>query len=248
MPPRLALVALGQVLDNAETLPGHRPGRGLGKVYALSPRPRGRPSPLFTEIAEARQAIEAATVQQAASPGSLAQRLAGLSVAEQERAVLEMVCQVAAAMLGLASADAIRTGAVFRDLCFDSLTEVQFRNQLRAMTGLQLARHAGLRLPHPQVHGAVALCPRSGKTRRRRWLPYSPGSTGESDLAAADVDRDARTRITLRLNVLLEKWKGVRNRPVIRLSSASSNRQHRRKSCALSIPNSTCIEISRLEK
>jgi acyl carrier protein len=130
-------------------------------------------------------------------------------VAEQERVVLEMVCQVAAAMLGHASADAVRPGAVFRDLGFDSLTAVQFRNQLRAMTGLQLPATLVFDYPTPQVL-ARWLCAEIRQDETATLAPILAGLDRlESDLAAADVDRDARTRITLRLNVLLEKWKGV---------------------------------------
>jgi NADP-dependent 3-hydroxy acid dehydrogenase YdfG len=206
MPPRLALIALGQVLDNAETLPVIADVDWAAYAPGLT---AWRPSPLLTGIAEARRAVEAASAQQVASPGLLAQRLAGLSIAGQERVVLEVVCQVAAAVLGHVSADAVRPGAVFRDLGFDSLTAVQFRNQLGAMTGLQLPATLAFDYPTPQV---LAQWLRA-ETMQEEAATLAPILAGldqlESDLSTANVDQAARTRIALRLNALLEKWKGV---------------------------------------
>jgi acyl transferase domain-containing protein len=207
MPPRLAVTALGQVLaDSAETLPVLADVDWAAYAPGLT---AWRPSPLLAEIAEARQAVEAASAQQAARPGLLAERLAGLSATAQEQVVLEVVCQVAAAVLGHASADEIRPGAVFRDLGFDSLTAMEYRNQLGAMTGLPLPATLAFDYPTPQVLAHWLRAETAGE-EAATLAPILAGLDKlESDLSAAEVDQDARTRIRLRLNSLLENWKGV---------------------------------------
>ncbi|HEV3294127.1 MAG TPA: beta-ketoacyl synthase N-terminal-like domain-containing protein, partial [Streptosporangiaceae bacterium] len=114
-----------------------------------------RPSPLLSGVPEARAAVEAAARPEVvAGRGLLAGRLAGLGDGAQLELVLGVVCEQAAAVLGHESAGAVRPGAVFRDLGFDSLTAVDFRGRLGTVTGLRLPATMVFDYPTPQVLAA----------------------------------------------------------------------------------------------
>ncbi|MFF5760875.1 type I polyketide synthase [Streptomyces longwoodensis] len=92
-------------------------------------------------------------VRRAAADGTddggsaLLRRLAGLQEADQERELAALVRSEAAAVLGHADPSSLDLAQPFRTLGFDSLTAVQLRNRLAAVTGLRLP--AGLVFDHP---------------------------------------------------------------------------------------------------
>ncbi|MEV0221377.1 SDR family NAD(P)-dependent oxidoreductase [Streptomyces sp. NPDC050704] len=71
-------------------------------------------------------------------PGSLRGRLAPLTETERTRALLLLVRDTAAAALGHDDPDAVQATRPFKELGFDSLTAVDFRNRLATATGLRL--------------------------------------------------------------------------------------------------------------
>ncbi|WBB60935.1 SDR family NAD(P)-dependent oxidoreductase [Streptomyces sp. WMMC500] len=97
-----------------------------------------------------RPARRVAATSAAADGNALAEQLAALPEAEQERRLLDLVCSNVAAVLGHGTADAIDAQRPFKELGFDSLTAVELRNRLTNATSLRLP--ATLIFDHPTPH------------------------------------------------------------------------------------------------
>ncbi|WMD04163.1 type I polyketide synthase [Streptomyces sp. FXY-T5] len=117
---------------------------GLRARYAHEPVPA-----VLRELVRIRPsaAPDATTAAAPSGPTTLAERLAGLSAAEQQRHVLDLVRRHTAAVLGHGSADEIDPDQAFKSLGFDSLTAVELRNHLRTATSLAVP--ATLVFDHP---------------------------------------------------------------------------------------------------
>ncbi|MFF2192598.1 SDR family NAD(P)-dependent oxidoreductase [Streptomyces sp. NPDC058157] len=114
-----------------------RQSRVPALLRALVPAPRRR------------TAAAAAGSAGSAAPGGSAwsDRLAGLAVAEQRSLLFDLVSAQAAAVLGHDDPAVVEPERAFRELGFDSLTAVEFRNALIAQTGIRLS--ATLVFDHP---------------------------------------------------------------------------------------------------
>ncbi|MFJ7150329.1 type I polyketide synthase [Streptomyces sp. NPDC100445] len=95
-----------------------------------------RPSPLLSTLPGA-QARTGGAAETGAADG-FAEKLAGLTGGERDRALQELVCGQAAAVLGYGAADAVEPTTAFRDLGFDSLTSVDLRNRISGAAGVPL--------------------------------------------------------------------------------------------------------------
>ncbi|MDN0201189.1 type I polyketide synthase [Streptomyces sp. S.PNR 29] len=130
-------------------------------------------------------------VPTAAGPGrqrgqgvdSLRDRLIRADRAERERLVLDLAQDQAALVLGHTGRDLISADRAFKDLGFDSLTGVEFRNRLNVATGLRLP--ATLVFDHPTPRLLMAhLCAELAA------LPGAAGNEGSDD---GDDSRAAST-------------------------------------------------------
>ncbi|MDB1090453.1 beta-ketoacyl synthase N-terminal-like domain-containing protein, partial [Streptomyces sp. ACA25] len=131
--PARALTALGRALDAGDTCVTVADLRGerFASVFTSA-----RPSPLLAELPWAAADTDAAGTAGGAS--AWAGRLTALSGPERDRAVLGLVREEVAAVLGHATPDTVQPDRPFKDLGFDSLTSLNLRDRLSTATGLRL--------------------------------------------------------------------------------------------------------------
>ncbi|MEU6085183.1 SDR family NAD(P)-dependent oxidoreductase, partial [Streptomyces sp. NPDC047108] len=150
LPPALGLLALQRAID------AHRPDIMVADIHwgeYAPPFTMTRPSPLIESLPEARVAVEgagAASERFGRGDGSgLRGQLTGLTPAEQERVLLEVVRLCASGVLGYSGASAVPAERAFRDLGVDSLTAVELRGTLAMATGVPLAATVVFDYPTP---------------------------------------------------------------------------------------------------
>ena len=130
--------------------------------------------PMFRGLIRApRRTAESAA---AAEPSSdLRDRLAAMSTSAREHELLDIVRSNAAAVLGHDSGDALGADQEFKELGFDSLGAVEFRNRLKSATGLKLPTTAVFEHPTP--------------TALARYLAGALDTNGESALGDEESER-----------------------------------------------------------
>jgi pimaricinolide synthase PimS2 len=214
MAPELAIGALAQALDG---------GAGLVTVADVDwarfapPFTLRRSSPLIEDLPEVSQALAAARNGDAAirqSGSALAERLAEMSRAEQDHMLTGLVQAEASAVLGHASAEAVGADRAFTDLGADSLTAVELRDRLSAVTGVRLPATLLFDYPTPAaLAGHLRSAVTSDGTSTPRPL-LAELDRLESMLSAAAGTGGEGDAITARLEAMAARWKGIREAAV----------------------------------
>jgi acyl carrier protein len=163
--------------------------------------------------ASAAAAASAGVADPAGGTGAadgLRAQLAGLGEEQRVRVLGDVVRGCVAAVLGHGSAEGIEAGRAFKDLGFDSLTALELRNRLNAVTGLRLPATLIFDCPTP---GAVAvllgseLAGGAGAGAAAARLPVVADLDRlESVLSGLGPGCEAREDITRRLQTILSKW------------------------------------------
>jgi NADPH:quinone reductase-like Zn-dependent oxidoreductase len=170
---------------------------------------RGAGHPLFRGLVRvpARRVLDAGPDR----AESLTERLAALPDAERHAAVLDLVRRHVAAVLGFARHEAVDPGRAFNEIGFDSLTAVEFRNRLQAVTGLKLPATLVFDYPAPGVLAAHLLAEIAPPTHSAEQHVLAELDRIEGTLAAA-AGCDTPEEITARLELLLSTWKSTHGR------------------------------------
>ncbi len=145
----------------------------------------------------------------AASSGSLARRLAAAPEAEHEGIVMQLVRAETAAVLGHPNARAIDPQRTFQDLGFDSLTAVELRNRLNAIAGLRLDATLIFDYPRPVQVASHILELLSRDRASPEALVDADIHKLEARLATIATGAPERSRITLRLQALVDELRGA---------------------------------------
>jgi polyene macrolide polyketide synthase len=139
--------------------------------------------------------------------------LAGMSPADQHTYVLDLVRGQIAAVLGHAGAVEIAPDRPFTELGFDSLSAVEFRNGLSALTGVRLP--ATLVFDHPSpnelaehLRGQLAPATVAGPAAILADLERLAATIGDLDFSD-----ELAEQVGARLDILRTRWNALRRAP-----------------------------------
>lgn len=140
----------GMGLDWASVFSGYRPKRVELPTYAFQHQKFWlAPAPSVSDPTAAGQIGASDGGAELLASSGFAARLAGRSADEQLAAAIEVVCEHAAAVLGRDGAAGLDAGQAFADAGFNSLSAVELRNRLTAVTAVTLPATAIFDHPTP---------------------------------------------------------------------------------------------------
>lgn len=140
----------GMGLDWASVFSGYRPKLVELPTYAFQHQKFWlAPAPSVSDPTAAGQIGASDGGAELLASSGFAARLAGRSADEQLAAAIEVVCEHAAAVLGRDGAAGLDAGQAFADSGFNSLSAVELRNRLTAVTAVTLPATAIFDHPTP---------------------------------------------------------------------------------------------------
>ena len=206
MKPEPALEGLRRALDHDQT--------ALAVADVDWPRFRvaftaNRPSPLIVDLHPVGGTGTTASTTPPTEGATLRDRLSGAGRGERVRALTEHVCEHVAAILGYRSADDVPSDRGLKDLGMDSVTAVELRNRLSALTGVRLP--SAVAFDHPTCEAlARHVEERVFGSAEQIVLERLDGLTAALD----EYEGERGTLVTERLRALLGRLDpGVSNRP-----------------------------------
>ncbi|MFJ2095325.1 type I polyketide synthase [Streptomyces sp. NPDC087901] len=201
MDPDLAIGALKQALEHDEShlVVAEFDWSRFAPTYTLA-----RPRPLLDALDDVTEILSAEPDSAASGADGLMARLAGLSVAERGRALLDLVRTRVATLLGYDAPSQLDPQRAFEDLGFDSVAAVELRQALTAATGTQLPATLVFDYATPTAladHLHTRLFPDSDDTATPILAEVD---RFEELVGALDMEEIRSSRITSRLQTLLD--------------------------------------------
>ncbi|MDG5807962.1 SDR family NAD(P)-dependent oxidoreductase [Streptomyces ossamyceticus] len=201
--PELAISALAEAVDRGESaltvadVDWDRFARAFTS---------GRPSPLLGDLPEVAGALTPAQAPEE-DGGELRARLAALGTRERTAELLAVIRRVFVEVLRYASTEQMDETRPFRDLGFDSLTAVEFRDRLAMECGVPLPTTIVFDHPTPAALAAHLDGTLPGATSATDVEPLIGMLDGlEAAMADNPPDELSKTRVTVRLQAFLARW------------------------------------------
>ena len=165
--------------------------------------------PVMRDLVRARVRRSAAGGKAMAE--GLGRRLAGLSDPERQQLLLTVVRTQVAAVLGYSGPDEVPGGRPFSELGFDSLTAVELRNTLTAVTGLRLPATLVFDYPTSEVLAEKLRAELLGERDEQSGLLSVFAGLDRLELSLPEIAADevARDRLAVRLQSLLSGLGGA---------------------------------------
>jgi acyl transferase domain-containing protein len=141
-------------------------------------------------------------------PNALAARLSALPEPEHAGAVLDVVRTQTAAVLGQQDPDTVAVDTPFRSLGFESLSAIDLRNRLNAITGLRLPSTLVFDNPTPAALAAFVLARLNRATVPTAESALATVEQLEAMLSGTSIEEPTRVQIGQRLRAMAIRWGG----------------------------------------